>query len=82
MAKKIGTYSSDCTKEFKWSHGYQENEPNSALVTGQNCDKVEFYDEDYNHANYEDNVIKHGEGCVKFPYDLQEDLGGIKVWAK
>lgn len=80
--KKVATYSSDCTKEFKWNFGYQENWPNSAMVTGQNCDKVEFYDEDNNKPGYGDNVWKHGEGCVRFPFDLQEDLGGLKIWAK
>jgi len=80
--KKVETYSSSCVKEFKWYFGYQENYPNSAMVTGANCDKVEFYDEDRNHANYKDNVWKHGEGCVNFPWDLEEDLGGIKIWAK
>merc|ERR1712008_633383 len=72
--KKVQTYSADCVKEFRWNYGYQENYPNSARVTGEHCDKVEFYDEDSNHANYEDNVMKHGEGCVNFPYDLEEDL--------
>jgi len=80
--RKVATYSSDCTREFKWNSGYQENYPNSAMVTGPHCDKVEFYDEDANYHGYEDNIWKHGEGCVKFPWDLQEDLGGLKIWAK
>jgi len=76
MAKKVETYSSSSVQEFKWSGGYQENDPNSARVTGANCEKVEFYDEDKNRAGYEDNEWKHGEGCLEFPWDLRGDLGG------
>jgi len=80
--KKVETYRSSSVQEFKWNGGYQENDPNSARVTGVSCDKVEFYDEDRGRANYKDNEWMHGEGCLKFPWDLQEDLGGLQVWAK
>jgi len=80
--KKVKTYSSSSKEEFKWNGGAQENDPNSAQVTGAGCDKVEFYDEDRNRAGYRDNVWQHGEGCRKFPWDLQEDLGGLQIWAK
>jgi len=80
--RKVETYSSSSVQEFKWNGGYQENDPKSARVTGAGCDKVEFYDEDKNRANYKDNEWQHGEGCLKFPYDLREDLGGLQIWAK
>lgn len=80
--KQVETYHSSSVQEFKWNGGYQENDPNSARVTGVNCDKVEFYDEDRNRAGYGDNEWQHGEGCLKFPWDLQEDLGGLQIWAK
>jgi len=80
--KKVETYSSSSVQEFKWSGGHQENDPNSARVTGANCDKVEFYDEDKNRAGYEDNEWKHGEGCLEFPWDLRGDLGGLQICSK
>jgi len=80
--KQVETYRTTSVQEFKWNSGYQENDPNSARVTGVSCDKVEFYDEDRGRANYKDNEWMHGEGCLKFPWDLQEDLGGLQIWAK
>lgn len=81
--KKVKTYSTGCVEEFKWHWGYQENWPKSASVVGTNCNKVEFYDEDWNHAGYGDNVWWHqgDAGCINLPWDLQEDLGGLKIWA-
>jgi len=80
--KKVETYRSSSVQEFKWNGGYQEDDPKSARVTGVSCDKVEFYDEDKNRAGYEDNEWKHGEGCLKFSWDLRGDLGGLQIWAK
>jgi len=75
---KVKTYETDAPKEFRWSWGYQENWPNSATLEGD-CKRVEFYDEDSNERGYEDNIFSCGTGCVDFPYDLEEDLGGFYV---
>jgi len=46
------------------------------------CNSVEFYDEDEDESGYEDNEWQTGNfGCFNFPGDLDEDVGGVKIWA-
>lgn len=52
------------------------------------CSQVEFYDEDEGETMYEDNLWQSGNfGCFDFDdmdggSDVDEDLGGVKLWAK
>jgi len=46
------------------------------------CSMTELFDEDEGKSGYEDNIWAGGAfGCKKFPYDLDDDMSGLKVWA-
>jgi hypothetical protein len=79
-------------EEWRWNGGSQENEPDSVSVEGL-CEKVEIYDEDPGRPRrgYSDNIVKSGSTlkdtehkpyCFNLPWDLQDDLGGLSIWAR
>lgn len=66
---------------------YISDEWRSAKGEGH-CRQVEFFDEDESETMYEDNLWQSGNfGCFDFEdmdggSDVDEDLGGLKIWAE
>ena len=84
--KKVSSFSTNSGngKEITFGGGKNENNPNSLGVDTDGCADVEIYDEDATKRGYEDNSKVHSPKkglCVKFPYDLQEDVGGLYLRA-
>jgi len=83
--------SSDCEGSYKEYSStssvgeefhFDDDNWESAQAFGD-CSLAEFFDEDEDETLYEDNFWKYGTfGCVDFPYDLDDDMSGFKIWAK
>lgn len=85
--KKVSSFGTNSGngKEITFGGGKNENNPNSLGVDTDGCAEVEIYDEDETKRGYEDNSKVHNPKkglCVKLPYDLQEDVGGLYLKAK
>merc|ERR1711957_490222 len=82
----VRTYSTHATnatggKEWRWYKGNEENKPVSVYI-GCYCAMVELYDEGAMSGG-SDNIEMHKNkttGCFNLPWDLKQDLGGLKVF--
>lgn len=60
--------------------GQTENQAKSFKMYGQ-CNKYEILDEDECKPGYEDNVMATASK-PSIPWDLEDDICGVKIWAK
>jgi len=77
-----GSKSFETTSSSGQEWKFDDDNWESAKAEGD-CFQTEFYDEDEQESNYEDNQWEEGNfGCINFKSDLDDDMAGLKIWAK
>jgi len=76
VSEKIITTTSSKGEE----HIFPDKKWGSALVS-DDCATVKFYDDDYDYSRQDVQVVG-GAGCVRFAFDLEDDMNGVMETAK